>query len=80
MVANLTFGQHLVCLLIGAGSLVNGVIVRLIPNRFFGWVKVNEPKQASMNKSMLYTMLRRDPTKQVGVVNSALGGAFHIKN
>lgn len=78
-VANLDFKQHLVCLLIGAGSLVSGVLVRLIPTRFFAWVRLNEPKQANMTRSMLYTVLRRDPTKQVGAVNTALGGAFNIK-
>lgn len=79
-VANLDFKHHLVCLLIGAGSLVSGVVVRLIPTRFFAWVRLSEPKQANMTRSMLYTVLRRDPTKQVGAVNTALGGAFNIKN
>ena len=79
-VSNLNFKQHLVCLLVGAGSLVSGLVVRLIPNRFFAWVRLSEPKQANMTRSMLYTVLRRDPTKQVGAVNTALGGAFNIKS
>jgi magnesium-transporting ATPase (P-type) len=79
MVSNLSFTQHLVCLLIGSGALVNGLVVRLIPTRFFAWIRLNEPTQKSMTKTMLYTALRRDPTKQVGMVNTALGGAFHIK-
>ena len=78
--SNLNFKQHVVCLLIGAGSLVSGVLVRLIPLRFFAWVRLSEPKQANVGRSMLYTVLRRDPTKQVGAVNTALGGAFNIKN
>ena len=65
---------------IGMGALVSGVIVRLIPNRFFNWVRLTEPKADTAGRSIVYAALRRDPTKQVANVNSALGGAFHMKS
>jgi len=35
-------------------------VVRLIPNRFFAWVRITEPPRTSVTKSILYTALRRD--------------------
>jgi len=71
----LTLSQHLTCVAIGAGGLVNGAVVRRLPKQWFSWVKFSEaePRPHSTIHSLVHGRIPASKGEQVKVaVLSAL--------
>ncbi len=60
----LTLNQHLICLGIGAFSLINGAIVKaILPVHWFNWINIkDEPLTEEQQKKSLHQSLRKSKT------------------
>jgi len=73
--APLTLSQHLVCIVIGAGGLIWGVFVRLMPTTPFKCFKISEePLPASEADRGVTGLMRRKTTKRIHSENTSIHG------
>ncbi|KAL4435781.1 hypothetical protein ABPG74_015749 [Tetrahymena malaccensis] len=76
-VTPLTWEQNLICLGIGAGSLVVGVVIKIFPNFLFNKIKLfreEEMDQAKLDRSFT-SMMRRKSSVRLGTHLSGKGNS-----
>lgn len=71
----LTLNQHLMCLGIGAFSLINGAIVKaILPVGWFDWIKIKEdPLSEEEIKKSLHMSLRKSKTIRTQASHAKVG-------
>lgn len=60
----LSMDKHIICVSIGLGSLVWGFIVRLIPDKLFVCIKLDEEEIKGSKRTLLSSVRRTPPSTQ----------------
>lgn len=75
----LSLGQHLACVCIGAGGILNGIFFRRLPKQWFSWAKIDEA--VDRPQSAIYSLVhgRLTPGKQEQVQNAVFAALLGRK-
>lgn len=66
----LTVEQHLWCAVPGVVSLGVAVLAKFIPAQYFSFFGFSEPAELPAGRSVLYSMMRRDPVRQANPLST----------
>ena len=74
-ISNLTLHQHLICLGIGSGSWLVGIVIKVFPNAIFNRIQLFREEPLNMNDmdQSLTSRMRRKSSVRMGSSTSSQG-------